>query len=119
MVAAPIGANRCRFPTVVCLGRLRLSKQQAILRDAIMQRLTFGAGLPALLLTASLFAQGPLPGELSGDTTKEDQKTLRDVGLAVDGPALLDYFRKRTFKEANPKEMEALIYQLGDLDFAV
>src|SRR5262245_35746430 len=83
-----------------------------------MRRFTIGAGLTALLLTTAMFAQGPLPSELAGDTSKEDQKTLRDVGLAVDGPALLEYFRKRTFKEANPKEMAALILQLGDLDFA-
>jgi len=83
-----------------------------------MRRFTIGAGLTVLLLTTAMFAQGPLPSELAGDTSKEDQKTLRDVGLAVDGPALLDYFRKRTFKEANPKEMAALIQQLGDLDFA-
>lgn len=83
-----------------------------------MRRFTIGAGLAALLLTTAVVAQGPLPSELAGDTSKEDQKTLRDVGLAVDGPALLDYFRKRTFKEANPKEMAALIQQLGDLDFA-
>ena len=51
------------------------------------------------------------------DTTAEDQKTLRDLGLGVDGPALLDYFKKRTFKEANPKEMAVLVQQLGDDDF--
>ena len=63
-----------------------------------MQRLTFGAGLPALLLTASLFAQGPLPGELTGDTTKEDQKTLRDVGLAVDGAKAAGVFPAHRYR---------------------
>jgi hypothetical protein len=73
----------------------------------------------ALLLSSSLFAKGPFPGEPTHDTTVEDQKTLKTVGLATDGPALLDYFRKRTFKEANPKEMDALIQQLGDNEFVI
>jgi len=73
----------------------------------------------AALIAACTFAQGPIPGEQTGDTSADDQKTLKAVGLGVDGPALLDYFRKRTFKEANPKEMETLIKQLGDNDFAV
>ncbi len=64
-------------------------------------------------------AQGPIPGETSSDTSAEDQRSLKALGLGVDGPALLEYFRKRTFKEANPKEMDLLIKQLGDNDFAV
>lgn len=70
-------------------------------------------------VAATVFAQGPIPGEQTNDTTADDQKTLKAVGLGVDGPALLEYFRKRTFKEANPKEMQALIQQLGDKEFVV
>src|SRR5205807_2443462 len=44
---------------------------------------------------------------------------LRDLGLGTDGPALLDYFKKRTFPEANPRETAILIAQLGDEDFDV
>jgi hypothetical protein len=44
---------------------------------------------------------------------------LRDLGLRVDCPALLDYFKKRTYPEANPKEMAILIHRLGDEDFEV
>jgi hypothetical protein len=44
---------------------------------------------------------------------------LRDLGLGTDGAALLDYFKKRTFPEANPKETAILIAQLGDEDFEV
>lgn len=82
-------------------------------------RIILSTCLAALVCVAGLLAQGPLPGEQRHDTTADDQKTLKAVGLAVDGPALLDYFRKRTFKEANPKEMERLIQQLGDSDFVM
>src|SRR5581483_9282960 len=51
------------------------------------------------------------------DTTTRDQNLLREVGLKFDGAALLDYFRARTFKEADPKRVTALIKQLGDDDF--
>src|SRR5688572_20647153 len=64
-------------------------------------------------------AQGPIPGEQPLDTTKDDIKTLQALGLGTDGPALLDYFRKRTFKEANPDEVSAFIKQLGSEDFAL
>ena len=82
------------------------------------QKLGF-IGLIALTIAAGALAQGPIPGEQTADTSADDQKTLKAVGLGVDGSALLDYFRKRTFKEANPKEMETLIKQLGDSDFTV
>jgi HEAT repeat protein len=63
--------------------------------------------------------QGPIPGEQILDTTKDDLKTLQEVGLKADGPALLNYFRQRTFKEANPQAMASLIKQLGSDDFVV
>src|SRR6267142_5546860 len=59
------------------------------------------------------------PAEKEPDTTADDIKTLRDVGLNADGPALLEYFRKRTYREADPKRLEALIRELGDDDFPV
>jgi HEAT repeat protein len=83
-----------------------------------MLRVVFAAGC-ALLGLGVLLAQGPIPGEQAPDTTKEDLKTLQGVGLGTDGPALLDYFRKRTFKEANPQEMNLLLKQLGSEDFAL
>jgi HEAT repeat protein len=64
-------------------------------------------------------AQGPIPGEQALDTTKDDLKTLQALGLGTDGPALLDYFRKRTFKEANPEQVAAYIKQLGSEDFVL
>src|SRR5262245_36849453 len=51
------------------------------------------------------------------DTTADDQKQLKDLGLGIDGPALLDYLKKRTFTEANPKELDKLFVDLGDEEF--
>src|SRR5438128_1151495 len=55
--------------------------------------------------------------EKEPDTTPEDIKILKDVGVVAEGPALLDYFRKRTFKEADPKRLEILLRELGSEDF--
>lgn len=55
--------------------------------------------------------------EAPPDTTPDDLRLLKEVGLGSDGPAMLEYFRKRTFPEANPEEMAALIEKLGDEDF--
>ena len=51
------------------------------------------------------------------DTTSDDQNTLRAVGLGTDGPALLEYLRKRTFPDADPKQVDQLIRDMGDDDF--
>src|SRR5436309_1833473 len=51
------------------------------------------------------------------DTTEEDQKTLREFGQKTDGPSLLEYFRKRTYKEADPKAVSVYIRDLADEDF--
>lgn len=66
--------------------------------------------LLALLLPAWVHGQT--------DTTAEDQKTLKTLGLSTDGPALLEYFRKRTFKEADPQDLAKYIKLLGDDDYA-
>src|SRR5947207_306110 len=60
-----------------------------------------------------------LKADLPPDPMADDQKLLRNLGLAVDGPSLLDYFKKRTFPEADAKEMILLIKQLGDEEFVV
>ncbi|MFO0863074.1 MAG: hypothetical protein U0744_00170 [Gemmataceae bacterium] len=49
----------------------------------------------------------------------EDEKTLKAAGLPSDGPALLEYLRKRTIKEADGKQVESLIRDLGDEEFKV
>jgi outer membrane protein assembly factor BamB len=51
------------------------------------------------------------------DTYKEDLKIVQQAGMKGDGPELLEYFRKRTLTQPNPKEISALVKQLGDDDF--
>ncbi len=70
-----------------------------------------------LVATAGLaLAQNP-PATEEPDSSPSDLKTLRDIGLAGDGPALLEYFRKQTLPTADPKIIETLIRKLGDEDF--
>lgn len=57
--------------------------------------------------------------EKTPDTIAEDHKALRDVGVKTDGASLLEYFRKRTFAEADPAKVKNLIRDLGDEDFQV
>ena len=57
--------------------------------------------------------------EVPFDESVLDEKILRDAKLPVDGPALLKYFRDRTYKEADPKRLGMLVEQLGDKSFAV
>jgi HEAT repeat protein len=51
------------------------------------------------------------------DTHFDDLKIVRQNGLKGDGPDILEYFRKRTLKQPDPKEIAALVKQLGDEDF--
>ncbi len=57
----------------------------------------------------------PAPAEY--DTYQDDLKIVRQNGLKGDGPDILDYFRKKTLKQPDPKEIAALVKQLGDEDF--
>jgi outer membrane protein assembly factor BamB len=52
------------------------------------------------------------------DTFKDDIKIVQQAGLKGDGPELMEYLRKRTLKQPDPKEIAALVKQLGDEDFA-
>lgn len=63
-----------------------------------------------------LIAVSALAAQTSDDM-KEDQRILKQLGLASDGKSLLDYLRKQTFPEADPGQMDALMVQLGDEDF--
>jgi hypothetical protein len=71
------------------------------------------AGLVAFALSA--FAQ---PVKDTG-LPKEDLDVLKRVNLKADAASLLDYLRKQTHPEADPKQMEQLIRDLGDDVFQV
>jgi HEAT repeat protein len=63
------------------------------------------AGLVALTAVMSARADDP--------AVAADEKQLRDAGLPIDGPGLLDFIRLRTRGETTPKHLSALIEQLG------
>src|SRR5262249_51793622 len=68
---------------------------------------TFGASL--WLWTGGAVAQEYVPAA--------DEATLKDAGLKTDGPALLDFFRKRTLSEADKAKLAGLVRKLGDPSF--
>ena len=51
------------------------------------------------------------------DTFKDDLKIVQQAGQKTEAADLLEYFRKRTLKQPDPKEISALVKQLGDEDF--
>src|SRR5262249_38762089 len=53
------------------------------------------------------------------DTTKADEKILQDAKMGIDGPALLDFFKKRTPSEVDRGRILDLIKKLGADDFEV
>ena len=62
----------------------------------------------------------PTVTEGAFDTFKDDQKIIREAGRKPEGPELLEYFKQRTLKAPDPKDIAALVRKLGDEDgFAV
>jgi hypothetical protein len=61
------------------------------------------------LLTAGLSA--------AADEGGADEETLRAAGVAADGAALLDFFRRRTPRDADRARVEELVRQLGSDEF--
>ena len=59
--------------------------------------------------------KGPdAPASAKESISKSDLDVLAGVNLKADPASLLDYLRKQTHPEADPKRMEALIRDLGD-----
>lgn len=52
------------------------------------------------------------------DFTAEDEKVLKQAGLATDGPSLFTYLRDNTPDQASRSKIKELIGQLGDATFA-
>src|SRR5262249_350689 len=61
----------------------------------------------AIGITALAFAGGPTALSLT-----PDEQALKNAGIAIDGPALLEFFRKRT---PSDEEQRALKARTGDL----
>jgi HEAT repeat protein len=70
--------------------------------------------LPAA--AAEVLAQQPAGGP-DAEAVAADEQLLQKLKLPADGPSLLDYFRKRTFPDANPEQVAALIRGMGSEDF--
>jgi HEAT repeat protein len=76
-----------------------------------------------LTLTAGLFtarqahAQIPPPAQVGPDTTAVDEQLVQRAKQKVDPASLLNYLRKRTYPEADPKRLQTLLRQLGDRSF--
>jgi hypothetical protein len=72
----------------------------------------------ALALVALAVALALPPRPLSADEAAEaDEKVLKDAGVGTDGPALLDFFRRRTLSDADRKRIGDLIGHLGSNSF--
>ena len=83
-----------------------------------MRLLTTLSGLVLLVFLTPGRGQ-QMAGEKEPDTTAEDQKTLQTVRVGVDAESILDYYRKRTFTEADPTKVKELIKDLGSKNFQV
>jgi HEAT repeat protein len=51
------------------------------------------------------------------DAYKDDQRIVREAGIKPDAADLLKYFKDRTLKAPDPKEIALLVSMLGDEDF--
>ncbi len=78
-------------------------------------RLTAVAAVGLLLALPSL----RFPQAAAAADGSEDEKLLKAAKIGVDGPGLLDYFRRRTTTEAQRDHIQTLIRRLGDDSFKV
>jgi hypothetical protein len=74
------------------------------------------AAAVVLLVAWSLLGAGS-PEER--EQLAQDERLLKAHGIGTDGPALLDFVRKRTLGDADLRRLDELIQQLGDDQFAV
>ncbi|MBV9125367.1 MAG: HEAT repeat domain-containing protein, partial [Planctomycetes bacterium] len=64
------------------------------------------AGLVVLMVGRSPAAESGPPSE--------DEQTLQAAGVGTDGPALLEFFRRRSTPDADQGKIQDLIHKLGD-----
>jgi HEAT repeat protein len=67
-------------------------------------------------MTLALLATPAAGGE--DDADKADEVVLRAAGVGADGPALLDYFRRRTLTPDDERKLRDWVRQLGSDEFA-
>src|SRR5438876_19808 len=66
-----------------------------------------------------LAALAPLAAGDAPRQSDPDEARLKEPGLKADGPALVQFFRKRTLAEGEQEQVEKLIRQLGARSFRV
>ncbi len=64
-------------------------------------------------IAALLLPAAPAPAD-DAEQARADEQTLRTARVGTDGPALLEFFRKRTPSAAELEKLENLVRQLGD-----
>jgi hypothetical protein len=79
-----------------------------------MVTLRWPLALVVLFLAAAVRADPPPAAD-----TADDEKLLRAAGLKTDGPALVEFFRKRVPDEVTSEKLALLVKQLGDESFEV
>ncbi len=62
---------------------------------------------------------GAMPSAWAADALSEDERVLKQAGIAADGPGLVTFFRQRTADVSDEAHIKALIRQLGDDKFKV
>ncbi len=72
--------------------------------------------LVPLLLAVLLGVAGPSASAVDPPVTASDEQALKAVGLKADGPALLDFFRKRAAGRADPERVDTLVKALAEKD---
>jgi hypothetical protein len=72
--------------------------------------------LPALLAATLAGLLSGAAGGAAGQSTPaaEDEKVLAAAGIEVDGPSLLEFFRKRTLSREDQERLSATVRRLGD-----
>jgi hypothetical protein len=79
--------------------------------------------LNSLAILTSLFAwlawAGDPPVQNTSIVLAQDEQTLMDVGIAIDGPALLEYFRRRTPNAQEQTTLRQRAAQLGSNVFSM
>jgi HEAT repeat protein len=73
----------------------------------------------SLLAFAALAAPAIYAAPPAEKISPDDDKLLKGAKLAAEGPALLDYFKKRTLTAQNRDKIDELIRKLGDDSFKV
>ncbi len=70
-------------------------------------------------LNACVILLGGIRPAVAADAPVSDEQTLRQAGIAVDGPGLLTFFRQRTADVSDQTRIQTLVRQLGDDRFRV